>query len=304
MAQWSANTFSIEVPEIYQIETTNRCNLSCLACIRLDPRVARPIGFLEPELVKTMVNRGDFAGSYFVELQMYGEPLCASNLQEIVCLVKSTGCRVGMSTNGTLLHKNLPVVSELDYLTISVDSADPTVYEDLRGYPLTELTANIELVLGLSPRPVVDLQVINFWDSEDELPALVALAKNRKWNVTCRAVPDCFLGYRSDNWPKAKAKELCLNPFLSVSIQWDGDVVACCFSAGKDMVYGNLHDRSLKEIWNSPVRHDLIEKMRLEYNIDGMPCMLCYQRSPVLFHQKMLMENIKGGKKYDCMVAA
>lgn len=296
---WATDTFQIEVPEIYQIEVTNACNMTCHACIRHDTRVKRPIGFLDIALVRAMVARGDFVGSYFVELQMYGEPLLHPQLQEIVQLVKSTGCQVGLSTNGALIAENIHTLKVLDFLTISVDSADRSKYEYLRpGYPFKKLVSDIDTLLHQELHPVIDLQAINFWDGEDELPGLVKLATEMEWNVTCRSVPDCFAAYQGRPYPKKRCSELCLNPFLSVSVQWDGDVVPCCFSAGKNLVYGNLYQKSLKEIWNtSRTRKKLIDRMMLEYNINEIPCKLCYMRSPVLFHLKMLMQNIRGGIK-------
>jgi len=295
MNKWEATTFQVEVPEIYQLETTNSCNLSCPACIRQDVRVKRPVGFLDLALLRKMIVRGDFAGSYFVELQMYGEPLLHPQLFDIIKMVKSTGCKVGMSTNGVLLLENLHVIKELDYLTISVDSVDKTEYKYLRsGKTLAKLVSDIDAVLSLDPRPIVDLQVINFWDCENQLTGLTELAQRKKWDVTCRAVPDCFAAYQDRPYPKVNLSQLCLNPYLSVSVQWDGDVMPCCFSAGKDIVYGNLNTKPLKDIWqNSPARHQLILNMKENYNFFNFPCKLCYMRSPALFHQRMLMENLR-----------
>ncbi len=295
MTKWAATSFQIEVPEIYQLEVTNHCNLSCPACIRQDIRVKRPVGFLDLALVKKMIARGDFSGSYFVELQMYGEPLLHPQLFDIIRMVKLTGCKVGMSTNGVLLLENLPVIKELDYLTISVDSIDKTEYKYLRsGKVLAKLVSDIDTVLALSPRPIVDLQVINFWSCENQLPGLVNLAQRKQWDVTCRAVPDCFAAYQDRPYPAENLSQLCLNPYLSVSIQWDGDCLPCCFSAGKDIVYGNLHTWSLKDIWKtSPIRQYLMRNMVANYNTQNMPCSLCYMRSPALFHVRMLMENLR-----------
>ena len=293
MNNWSADSFSIMIPEIYQLESTNVCNLFCPACIRQDERVKRKLGFLDPELLRTMINRLDFDGSFFVELQMYGEPTLHPRLHEIVLLLKSIGLKVGLSTNGTLMRENLLALEKLDYMTISIDSVDKETYEKCRGTSFEDLIESIDIVTTACPKTKIDLQVINF-GGKDELSGLVALAQHRKWKVTCRAVPDCFAAYQGRPFPKQNMNQLCLNPWLSVSVQYDGDVVPCCFSAGKFIVYGNLYQNSLKEIWNtSPVKAHLMERMMYDYNKHEIPCMLCYMRSPTLFHTKMLMENLK-----------
>lgn len=292
---WTVNSFQADVPEIYQLEITNSCNLSCPACIREDPRVKRPIGYMKPELVQIMLDRGDFDGSYFVELQQYGEPLLHPQFNEIVSLLSGQNFKIGMSTNGILIQEHLSAISNLDYLTISLDSAFKDKYENLRpGSSYDKLVASIDKIAKNGPKPKIDLQTIRFGE-ESGLNELARLVDWFGWqSVTCREVPDCFAVYQGRPYPEEQRLQLCLNPWLSVSVQWDGDVVACCFSAGKHIVYGNLYETDLKTIWQtSDTRKALMFNMRLNGNIGNMPCQMCYLRSPVLFHQRMLMENIR-----------
>ena len=298
---WSTDTFQVINPEIYQLELTNKCGLSCPNCIRDDPRVRRPVGYMGLDLIKLMHDRGDFDGSYFLELQMYGEPLCAPQFDDIIFYLKENlDVKLGLSTNGLLISEHLEALSNLDFITISIDSPNKEEYEALRvGSSFSKLIANIDMLVGFnldsikpSKRPAIDLQVINFGQSR--LSNLILLAKINHWNVTCREVVDCFAKYHDRKYPSKNMNQVCLNPWMSVSVQWDGDVVPCCFSAGKDIVYGNLYDMSLKEIWQtSETRKQLVENMRLNYNQENMPCRFCYMRSPVLFHQTMLMNEFR-----------
>ena len=292
---WTTDTYQVDMPEIYQIELTNACNLRCSGCIRTDSRVRRPIGFFSLDLLKMMIARKDFRGSYFVELQMYGEPLLNLDITSIIQQLKEQGVKVGMSTNGTIPLTADKIIRDLDYLTISIDSPDPVRYEDLRqGAKFKNILNNTLNMIDQvkSNGGKVDLQTIRYWDQESELPALEELAKG--WNVTCREVPDCFAAYQNRPWPGEQRNTICLNPWLSVSVQWDGDVVACCFAAGKQIVYGNLYQNDLYTIWNkSPIRKEFVEGMRKNLNLDIMPCKMCYMRSPALFHIRMLMEDMK-----------
>ena len=295
MGDWTTDTFQVELPEIYQLEISSRCNLSCPACIRTDPRVARPIGDMSPELVQTMLDRGDFDGSYFVELQLYGEPTLHPQFNDIVGLLKGQNFKIGMSTNGILLDTKKFDIYSLDYLTISIDSPDKKTYEKLRpGAFFDRLVQNIDTILMAGSKPKVDLQVIKFWDKPSELPGLIQLAEKMHWqNAICREVPDCFAAYQGRPYPEDRKHQLCLNPWLSVSVQWDGDCCPCCFSAGKDIVYGNLWQSSLKDIWqNSLVRKGLMDRMVHDFNQNGMPCKLCYMKSPTLLHMAMLRYDL------------
>jgi len=78
--------FSVKVPEVYQIEITDNCNLSCPGCPRdlLVYRREKPNRYIEPALIEKMCHRGDLAGSYFVELQGAGEPLMHNSISDII----------------------------------------------------------------------------------------------------------------------------------------------------------------------------------------------------------------------------
>jgi len=247
---------------------------------------------MNPALVQMMLDRGDFAGSYFVELQMYGEPLCSPYFDQIVDMLYGHRFKLGMSTNGMLMN-DIKTIDLLDYVTVSIDSPVKERYETRRpGASFNRLIHTINTrILG----PKLDLQVIKFHDHPSELPELIELARRMEWDdVTCREVPDCFASYQGRPYPEEQRHQLCLNPWLSVSVQWDGDVVPCCFAAGKDIVYGNLYEQDLKTIWcESKTRQVLMATMRDNFNQNSMPCRLCYMRSPVLFHLRMFMEEIR-----------
>jgi len=232
---------------------------------------------------------------------MMGEPFLNPYLPEIIEPLHEVGVKVGMSTNGLLIKGNMYSIAYLDYLTISIDSADRLKYEEKRqGTSYISVVENINLLIktkraqGLK-LPKIDLQVINM-PGEDNLPGLNELVRKMGWEgkVVTRSVPDCFGAYQGRKYPKKQLKELCLNPWMSVSVHWNGDVVSCCFAAGDHNIYGNLYERDLKTIWKtSKVRKELQENMLKNYNVNNMPCQLCYMRSPVLLHQKMLANWIK-----------
>ncbi|MBC8413740.1 MAG: radical SAM protein [Nitrospira sp.] len=66
---------------------------------------------------------------------------------------------------------------------------------------------------------------------------------------------------------------MCYQPWSSTYIRHDGTVQACCFS--EKLVMGNIHDRTLKEIWNdAPYR-----KLRASVNSNPHPdCRKCELR--------------------------
>ena len=73
----------VTLPEIYQVELTNACDLECPMCLRSTDMLRHP-GLLDLDLLRKMYYRGDFRGSYYVELQMAGEPTMHPNLEPVI----------------------------------------------------------------------------------------------------------------------------------------------------------------------------------------------------------------------------
>jgi radical SAM protein with 4Fe4S-binding SPASM domain len=292
-------TFLPKIPEIYQLEAHSACQLKCDFCPRFVPEKERDDYALDVGLARTIAER-DLGGSYFVEFQLSGEPLLHKKLDKVVepFLGKVV---TGLSTNGLLIYKHVDVLLELDYLTISVDSV--TDYNNIRkGGDFTDLVENIELLLLAKKKHnkklLIDLQVIELDNSmvkNNYLEQTVLLQKmvdERNWDVKVRNVQDCSSQLYNRAEVKADCKDLCLNPWLSVTVHSDGDVVPCCFAFGKEVVYGNLNEQSLEDIWaNSPVRKEL---MRQHLTGDYVPmCQNCVARSPTQLHQTLYNDMFK-----------
>lgn len=289
-----------KVPQVYQIECCSHCNLKCPTCLRTTDMV-RPSDLLDLKLLELMYERGDFAATKYIELQLAGEPTLHPKLGGIIDYLHSCGLMVGLSTHG-LQMKNpdvLEALLQLDALTISVDSVDRDLYHKMR-YPAT-LDKLMEclhtffnalkgyIVSSDEKGPYVELQLIRiaeFEGSGDE-EALNHIMEEAGWNfyADVRVIDDCFGGMqgRKDIVPDTT---LCLNPFSSVSVLVNGDVVSCCyvFEPKKDEVnyYGNLYEKSLAEIWAG----ERVEEMQ-ECHKEGRQkdeCAKCYLRSPVLNH--------------------
>lgn len=280
------STFNVRLPEIYQIEVTNACNFTCDFCPRDLPEVRRPDTFIDLELVRTIAAR-DLGGSYFVEFQLAGEPTLHRDLNAIIEAFRGK-VMTGLSTNGSSMHAHRvwQGLLALDYLTISVDSVED--YERVRpGGKWARLVDNIDFLLmqkGDRAFPAIDLQLIEFPGVERQRDLLLELAEKRGWSkhVNVRRIPDCFLSMTRE-MKQIRKKELCLNPWMSVTVQADGDVTPCCFSFGKDVVYGNLKHQSLEEIWSTSAE---LHKFRDEHLSGTLRpvCEKCYERSPVMLH--------------------
>jgi radical SAM protein with 4Fe4S-binding SPASM domain len=301
--------FKVILPEIYQVEVSAVCDHSCEVCPRNHYTRKDKTPFFSLDLLTKMIRRGDFKGSYFVELQMSGEPLLNKSIRPIINLLKSEGLLVGLSTHGDLFPEKIKLCSELDYITISVDSITKRneARPRLKGRPWKdrEFMRNLlDSILFLCERNIsIDLQFIEVgeWKVEKDILFEILDGIHLMDKVNIRSVPDCSILHREDRkmmYNESLDKGVCLNPWLSISVQSNGNVVPCCFAWGDNIIYGNLNEQSLEEIWNG----DRVESLRNchKKGPSELPrlCNMCYMRSPTLLHWQIYMDSLKNkGRK-------
>lgn len=306
------------IPSIYAIELTAACDLSCPMCLRTVDMVNKRPTLLKTELLQIMLDRGDFAGSSYIELQLAGEPTIHPKLTEIIRFMKHKAhVLVGLSTHGLNMQKSgiADALCELDALTISVDSIDEDVYAKMR-YPSTlpRLMENLDYFFAVcrdriydgGKLPFIELQLVVAPDvvagSTGDPKGLLSLMERRGWDqfASVRTTQDCFKEMRSLHSDPAgtvkRWEQICINPFTTVNVSQDGDVVSCCyiFDVNKNHInyYGNLYENSLEEIWQS----DRLRAMR-ESQVTGKlkdSCAKCYYYSPELIHQNIVGRLIRG----------
>ena len=283
------------LPEIYQVEVTTACQLKCGMCHRHETTAARGGNqHLEPGELAQWIDRGDFAGSYFVELQMSGEPLLHPDLLSVTSLLKNAGLLVGMSTNGLLLDQRSDFIEGLDSITVSIDSSDPEEYAKRRPFTrdgnagaLGEVFRNVDALLkNHHCPPFVDIQILAplSWAKERIVKEEGELRERfQDDRVTVRHIVDnTAVRFGRDSFEVKQ--ELCINPWMSVSVQADGTVVSCCYvwDRTEQNTYGNLNEDSLSDIWEGDAVKNMREAQRC--GEAGGLCPTCYFRSPSLIH--------------------
>lgn len=173
-----------ELRKVY-IEVTSRCNLSCITCIRnswLDPGqdmdLATFSGIIEQLKDFKSVNEVVFGG--------YGEPLYHPRILEMIKIVKQSGLKTTITTNGVLLDKKMAaalVDLNIDQIMASFDSAQPQQYGDIRiGSSLINVVANVnnlneEKVRRTRHVPKVGIEFVVMKQNLQEIPAIAILAR-------------------------------------------------------------------------------------------------------------------------------
>lgn len=175
---------------VLQIGITDACNLVCRHCGRL-PGQSKIFGTLPlPTFARYLAN---FSPKWFDELLIseWGEPTIVPNLLDYLYLAKKTGWdKVQFITNGTCRDEALldEIVAQrlLDQLVVSIEGADPKLYERIRRTKFAVFDRFIRTVTRLreyyeSPMQFV-FSVTCMKDNLDDLINIMKLAAEIKVN--------------------------------------------------------------------------------------------------------------------------
>jgi MoaA/NifB/PqqE/SkfB family radical SAM enzyme len=142
LTRWFGRSF-----DWLQVEVTSWCNARCAYCPHTVYRHAWESRHLSLETFRHL--EPDLKRANLVYLQGWGEPFLNPDFFTFVTLAKKQGCRVGTTTNGTLLSKSLTaqiVESGMDVIAFSLAGIGPTHDTWRPGAPFAQV---LEAMLGL-----------------------------------------------------------------------------------------------------------------------------------------------------------
>jgi radical SAM protein with 4Fe4S-binding SPASM domain len=180
----------VRSPTFIQIEPVGQCNLRCQMCpiqFRHDGPALGP-AFMSFEVFGRLVDQ--FSQVTHLHLQGLGEPMMHPRLFEMIAYAVSKGIHVTSTSNLTLLSPRRAaqcVESGLDELNISVDSATPEIYEQIRvGSRFARVEQNVAQLIETrsrlaSEKPRLKLVAVLMKQTLSGLPDLVRLA--RRWMI-------------------------------------------------------------------------------------------------------------------------
>ena len=274
-------------PIIVNIEPTNLCNLRCPLCITGSGQMERPQGKLDVALGRRMIDEvADHA--IYITLYHQGEPYLHAAFNDLVAFAKSKRLYVTTSTNA---HFFTPAAAEqvvrsgLDSMIISLDGVTQESYAKyrVRGNLETVLTGIRNLTEAkrrLSSRtPFLFLQFLVMKHNEGEIPQIRRLAKELGVDRLLIKTTQVMTAQEAEEWlPKddkyrryevqadrlqvKRGRGVCPRLWLTTLMDWDGQIVPCCFDKNGEHAFGVLgSERSFGEIWRSKGYQDFRRRM-------------------------------------------
>jgi len=164
-----------------QVEVTTRCNASCLYCPRTVYGRKWPQRDLPLRLFVRLVP--DLPRCQHVHLQGWGEPFLHPELFAMVKMAKEAGCRVGTTTNGTLMDRELSekvVEAGFDVVAFSLAGTGPLNDRIRKGAPVSKVMdgiRNLSRAKGNSPLPEIHIAYMLLTSSLEEIRGLPQLLR-------------------------------------------------------------------------------------------------------------------------------
>lgn len=260
------------------IEVTNVCNLQCNFC----PKTKRTSKFISVDEFRHIIEEISPYTDY-IYLHIMGEPLLHKNLKDFIELAGEKSIKVNLTTNGTLLNKEMDYLLKLGALrqiNISLHSFEAnnhhiTLYEyvssvmqfvkkAMENYNVICSVRLWNMDLGnLRGANSLNYEILSLIESELEIKD--SLAEKLRVEQSCKVGNNVYINMAHKfEWPdinKSKLKEevFCYGLRDQLGILVDGAVVPCCLDSEGTINLGNIYNENLESILTSKRATDLYE---------------------------------------------
>ena len=267
-------------PPILMIEPTNLCNLRCPLCPTGTGTLNRPSGIMPLKRFQAiMAEIGDYV--WHLTLWNWGEPFLCEDVYDMIRIAHEKRIFTRISTNGHfLIEGNIDklIQTGLDNLIVAIDGASEETFSLYRQKgDFEKVRRGLRKIVSIRKEkglrnPFIELQFMIMKHNEHEISLIQSIAgesgvdKLTFKTVNIKYGPgavkekienflpqnDTFSRYlhRSAR-RKVYLKNKCYRLWFSTVINWDGEVVPCCYDAAGSFSFGNIEEAGFKPIWNN-----------------------------------------------------
>jgi radical SAM protein with 4Fe4S-binding SPASM domain len=262
------------LPQIVNIEMTNRCNLECTFCDHRDLKSRMRTGDFDTDLLSSLL--GSLCGLKIFELGLVGlgEPLLDRRLKaHLGVIAEHAGIftRISLNTNAVALtpeKASLILGSDINLVTFSLNATNPDAYRRLMGRDLfsrvVENIRNFIRIRGSVGRN--DLKIgIQYMSSEmneaEEMAGIfqgetddgIEIYNRFVYNKPSLQRQSCTRVNLHEN--RVEERYPCWSMYSRVYIDIDGNVYPCtigndCYRESSPLNIGNIREASLISIFN------------------------------------------------------
>lgn len=257
-------------PLIFQIQTVDMCNGSCIMCPNSKLTEKKPCYMTDQlfnKIIQEIVTESKMSLIWFF---LQNEPLMDRNIAQKIKLTKNKGGQVEtyFITNGSLCTSEIIKELEeakLDLISFSIDGLTKETYEKIRPtFKYDTVIENLERALRsqlnvcirftLQKENEQELKAFKKYWKQRGVPVYINSVSNRGGNL--QNYNEIFVPPPYFNIKKIIGKtylklfKCCPQVLSTFNILSNGNVILCCNDFTRKLILGNVNDTSIKEIWN------------------------------------------------------
>ena len=251
-----------EFPMMLVLSFVYICNAKCPNCPYTNSDIRHDYSdtpLMAPETFRLIADEAGPHGAW-LRISGGGEPTLHPQALELFEYAKQKGCKVGLITNGSRLNQEARerlLDCGVDMIELSVDASDPETYARVRpGLDFQRLVESVRALVDLrnkkgSPTKIiasginqegVDIdRVADFWE-----PIVDEFQKRKylTWGIN--------QDHSADPTPYLPPDQRVPCPFLFERLNIDsrGKIMVCGFDIRAITNMGNVHQKSIAEIWH------------------------------------------------------
>jgi radical SAM protein with 4Fe4S-binding SPASM domain len=273
-------------------ELNYSCNLKCPMCTwSAETNIPGKGMWMDFSLFARIVDEGVPQGLASIGLDWINEPTIRKDLPRFLDYAHRAGVIESIvHSNATLMTPTLAdelIHSGLTRMMFSLDAATRDTYEKIRvGAKFDRVVRNIHEFIERRNRlgkrlPLVSVNFVRMSTNAHELEQFLEYWEPYVDFFAVQQYQNPFQGQtQPDDLFFAEGREVvtdfrCHQPWLRLTIRYDGRVLPCCSFYAERLVIGDMRQQSCKEIWNSrPLRElqDLHTRGQYEKNAVCLEC--------------------------------
>lgn len=269
------------------VEITNKCNMNCSFC----SKTSREDRFMTVQEFEEIVKEISKFTS-LIALHVKGEPLLHPNLKEMLNISEKYNLKVNITTNATLLHKQLNTIltsPSIRQINISLHSAEQNGIDE-NNYitnifnAIDSICENTNIIISYRLWNLKDLKnnkinqnILSKLGSKYGIENIVEKAQKNEFIELDKNI---FLNQDIEfEWPNINREVIsktgkCYGLRNQIGILSNGDVVPCCLDADADICLGNIFESSLEKILETKRAKDIVSGFE-RYELVENLCQRC-----------------------------
>jgi len=279
-AQLNDNDGDFRFPVCIDMELTNNCNLHRLFCPTGTGVSVRNKGFMTDEVFNKIINdiKEEKIGLRF---SRWGEPTLHPKIINFLKMAKKDGHLLHLNTNGQLLNEPFIedlINSGLDSIKFSFQGADEKSYQEMRQdscfKKLIENIKRMHETRGEQMLPYIHISTTTTYETDDEIKRfkdeifpysdLITVGKTKLEHIEIektklnKSQKELLTELKNKESRAKERLKKCPEVFGKVSIDWDGQITACCSDYNREMIIGDIKEDSIYNIFHN----DIVNKYR------------------------------------------